>query len=79
LITVSNGWLDANGSLVDNTDGKNVLPHDLWPGEEAVVPLKITAPPAAGDYILEIDLVQEGITWFKDRGSQPFRTRIKVQ
>jgi hypothetical protein len=79
LLTVSNGWYDDVDSLVDNMDGKVGLPQDLWPGEEATVPLAITAPEVAGEYILEIDMVQEGIAWFKDRGSTPLRARIRVE
>ncbi|HZB45064.1 MAG TPA: hypothetical protein VE360_07465 [Pyrinomonadaceae bacterium] len=79
LITVSNGWFDAGGSLVDNTDGKAGLPRDLWPGDEAEITLAVTAPADPGEYILEIDLVQEGIAWFKDKGSQAWRARVKVE
>ena len=79
LITVTNGWFDAGGSLVDNTDGKVGLPRDLWPGEQAEVTLAVTAPADPGEYILEIDLVQEGIAWFKDKGSQAWRARVKVE
>ena len=79
LITVTNGWFDAGGSLVDNTDGKAGLPRDLWPGDEAEITLAVTAPADPGEYILEIDLVQEGIAWFKDKGSQAWRARVKVE
>jgi hypothetical protein len=79
LITISNAWLDEDGNLMDNTDGKSVLPHDLFPGEEVDISLKVTAPSAPGEYILEIDLVQEAITWFKDKGSTTWRARVKVQ
>jgi len=34
---------------------------------------------APGDYVLEIDLVQEGVAFFKDKGSRTWRTPIKVE
>ena len=80
LITVGDTWLASDGeTLVNNMDGRNTLPRDLWPGEEATVPLDITAPKEPGEYVLEIDLVQEGITFFRDKGSRPLRAAVKVE
>jgi hypothetical protein len=43
------------------------------------VSLKIIAPDTPGDYVLAVDLVQEGKTWFSDAGVPtldiPFRVR----
>jgi hypothetical protein len=60
-IAAGNRWLKPDGSLVTNMDGRYALPKDLKPGEEADVPLRITAPKDPGDYILEVDLVQEQV------------------
>jgi hypothetical protein len=78
-LKVADSWLDGDGALVNNLDGRNNLPRDLWPGEEAVATLKIKAPDRPGDYILEIDMVQEGVTFFKDRDSEPLRVRVRVE
>ncbi|MGH9871902.1 MAG: hypothetical protein ACRD9S_05470 [Pyrinomonadaceae bacterium] len=73
-------WLEANGkTLVNNLDGRSTVPHDLYPGEEATLPLQITAPAAPGDSVLEIDMVQEGVAWFKDKGSTPLRIKVTVE
>lgn len=73
-------WFQADGeTLVNNLDGRTNIPHDLYPGEEAKLPLQITAPGKPGEYILEIDMVQEGVGWFKDKGSTPFRIRVQVE
>jgi hypothetical protein len=79
-ITIGDSWLDgANETLVNNLDGRAMLPRDLWPGEAIEVPLEITAPAKTGEYILEVDLLQEGVTFFKDKGSQALRIRAKVE
>jgi hypothetical protein len=79
-LNAANIWLAADGeTLVDNTDGRANLPRDLWPGEEAVVPLQITAPAEPGEYVLELDLVQEQVAFFKGEGSETWRTRVKVE
>ena len=80
LINVADAWFRNDGkSLVTNTDGRAGLLLDLWPGKAADIRLQITAPVQAGEYILEIDLVQEGVAWFKDKGSQTWRGRVKVE
>ena len=33
---------------------------------------------APGDYILEVDVVQEGVSWFGLKGSKTWRGRVKV-
>jgi uncharacterized membrane protein len=77
-LAAGNRWLKASGELVTNMDGRYGVSKDLAPGEEAEVPLAITAPKDPGDYLLEIDIVQEGVAWFSDKGSPTARTRITV-
>ena len=77
-LSAANRWLDAGGTLVTNTDGRYGLPRDLKPGEEITVPLLITAPQKPGDYILELDLVQEQVAWFREKGSPAPRFPVKV-
>jgi hypothetical protein len=73
-----NRWLKADGSLVTNMDGRYGIPKDLGPGEEADTPLVITAPKDPGDYILEVDVIQEQVAWFSDKGSPTAKTKITV-
>jgi hypothetical protein len=78
-VTLGNHWLDKNGKTVVGDDGRADLPHDLKPGEQIELTLAINAPKAAGDYILELDMVHEALTWFTAHGSQTVKTNIKVQ
>ena len=78
-LAAGNRWLQADDeSLVTDMDGRYGLNRDLKPGEETEVPLAITAPKEPGDYILEVDLVQEQVAWFLDKGSQTARTKVTV-
>lgn len=45
-----------------------LIPRDLHPGESACVELKFKLP-GPGRYRVDVDLVDEGICWFGDRGS----------
>jgi hypothetical protein len=78
-INVADSWLDGDGGIVNNLDGRGGLPRDLWPGEEALVPVKIKAPKQPGDYVLEFDVVQENVTFFKDRDSEPLHVAVRVE
>ena len=78
-VTLGNHWLDKNGNTVVLDDGRADLPHDVKPGEEVELTLPVKAPKAAGDYVLELDMVHEGITWFTAHGSQIAKINIRVQ
>jgi hypothetical protein len=75
---VGNHWLDSAGRPVVNDDARAALPFDLAPGEEAEMMIVVNAPGAAGEYILEIDVVQESVAWFGTKGSQTLRQRVVV-
>ena len=78
-ISAGNHWLDASGAEVIHDNGRGPLPHDLAPGEEAEITFNINAPPRPGDYILEVDMLQEGVSWFALKGSKPLRVPVKVE
>ena len=77
-IALGDRWLDKDGKLLTEMDGRLGISRDLKPGAEVELPLEITAPKEPGDYILEVDLVQEQVAWFSDKGSPTARTKITV-
>lgn len=79
LIRLGNHWLDQTHRTVTNDDARAELLHDLKPGDTMDIPLVITAPEIPGDYVLEIDVVQEGVSWFGQKGSQTWRKGISVE
>ncbi len=76
-VNLGNHWLDAAGKDV-KIDDRIAMPRSLGPGEELDMALPVKAPDKAGDYVLEIDMVQEGVAWFAQKGSQPLKLNIKV-
>jgi hypothetical protein len=79
-ITLRNRWLTVDEkNVVNDIDGGASLPNDLPPNASADINISITAPATPGDYVLEFDMVQERVTWFRDKGSQPTRIKIKVE
>lgn len=78
-INVGNHWLDSSGQTVVNDDGRATLLQDLLPGQEAEFSFTINAPSSPGQYILEIDALQENVSWFGLKGSKTLRLPVKVE
>ena len=76
-IAAGNRWLDKDGKLSSETEGHNAIVKELKPGEDTEMTLQITAPKQPGDWTMQLDLVQEGVAWFSEKGSPV--TNIKVQ
>ena len=77
-LSVGNHWLDQNGDKVVNDDGRAAIANDVLPGATTTVPLMINAPRRSGEYLLEVDMVQEGASWFGLKGSRTWRGRVTV-
>lgn len=77
-IALGNRWLDKDGNLTSETEGHNGITKDLKPGEEAEMTLQITAPKQPGEYTLSLDMVQEGVSWFSEKGSPTTKAKITV-
>ena len=77
-LAAGNRWLTSSEQLVTDMDGRYGLNKDLRPGEETEVPLLITAPKEPGDYVLEVDIVQEQVAWFHDKGSPTAKVKVTV-
>ena len=77
-ITVANHWLSQSGELVIADDARARLTETMAPDSRAEIELAVRAPDTAGEYLLEIDLVQERICWFAERGSQTARAQVTV-
>jgi hypothetical protein len=69
-VQLGDHWLDREGRTVVRDDRRVALPRDLGPNEEVELPLSATAPKGPGGYLLELDMLQEQVAWFEERGSQ---------
>jgi 4-amino-4-deoxy-L-arabinose transferase-like glycosyltransferase len=78
-VSAGNHWLDQDGKMLSNDDGRAALLRDLLPGEETQLKLTVNAPKKPGSYLLEVDMLQEGTAWFGTRGSPTVRIPVKVK
>lgn len=78
-VNASDTWLAADGErVVNDMDARAALPRNLKSGDEVELQLTVTAPRTPGNYILEIDMVQEGVTFFYEKNSEPLRLNVRV-
>jgi len=77
-VAAGDRWLKPDGSQLTEMDGRIGIGKDLKPGEETEVSLLIQAPKNPGEYTLDIDLVQEQVTWFHDKGSPTAKAKVTV-
>ncbi|MDT5295466.1 MAG: hypothetical protein QOJ76_2346, partial [Acidobacteriota bacterium] len=79
-VNLGDRWLDAAGTrVINDLDARASLPADLRPGDEVELPLTVTAPRVPGEYVLEIDLIHEAVTFFGEKGSPTLRLRVSVE
>jgi SAM-dependent methyltransferase len=77
-VNLGNHWLAEGGMLVRD-DGRAALPAPMQPGEAVELALHATAPDVDGPAELELDLVQEFVTWWADVGGDTVRTTVSVR
>jgi hypothetical protein len=77
-INMSYHWLDLQEQVVDFEGQRAILPESLHPSAAIELTMQIEPPPRAGDYLLALDLVEEGIGWFSLQGVAPLKIPVAV-
>jgi len=72
-------WLDKYGAIVQVEGIRTALVKPVMPDEICKTEIKILAPDKPGKYILAIDLVQEGKTWYSEAGNPSLHIRMGVK
>lgn len=71
--------LDTDGHLLQSENARSPVRGVIEPHGVGAVDLAIQAPAQPGRYRIEIDMVWEGVCWFKDRGNVPALVDLEVQ
>jgi SAM-dependent methyltransferase len=77
-VSLGNHWLNKRGGTVTLDDARAHLTRDLAPLAATTLTMIVTAPRRRGHYLLELDMVQEGVAWFKTKGASTVRIPIEV-
>ena len=75
-VHVGNRWF-KDGNAVWKSE-RSLLPHDVAPGQNVTTEIELTAPELPGNYTLELDLVNEGITWFGWQGTETIKKNVVI-
>ncbi len=79
FIRLGDHWRDVSGTILLHDDDRRNLPYDIEPGQQAEFLIPVTPPRIPGAYTFEIDLVQEKITWFSQKGSKALVLKVTVE
>ncbi|HMA29588.1 MAG TPA: hypothetical protein VKS23_06975 [Thermoanaerobaculia bacterium] len=71
-------WLSPGGETLVFDGRRTPLPRRVAPGESVSLEAAIDVPVQPGDYVLELDLVQESVAWFGSRGSRTSRVPVRA-
>ena len=70
---------DNTGLLVTEFHGEPLLPHAVAPGETVRIKIEYRAPERIGVYQLKVDLVDQQVAWFEQKGSEPLVIQFEVE
>ena len=70
---------DDKTPAVNDQGARGDLTAPLPPGRAAVMAIEVTAPPAAGEYQLQLDLCQELVTFFEPKGADKLLVPVTVK
>jgi SAM-dependent methyltransferase/glycosyltransferase involved in cell wall biosynthesis len=71
--------MDEVGTTVIELHGHPLLPRAVAPGQAVTLDIQFAAPAEPGTYTVKIDLVDQHICWFEERGSQPLAFSFEVE
>jgi hypothetical protein len=66
-------------TLAPDKDLRSDIPDDIHARTDRVIQARIALPDTPGNYTLEIDLVHEGVAWFKERGATVLTRWLTVE
>jgi hypothetical protein len=80
-LAVSYHWMDAaDPKRVIVWDGlRAAVAHSIRPGETYSTQLRLRGPVRPGRYLLEVDVVREGVSWFSGKGAPTSIHPITIQ
>jgi SAM-dependent methyltransferase/glycosyltransferase involved in cell wall biosynthesis len=71
--------MDHSGAIVSESHGQPMLPRAVPPGQAVALDIQFAAPDKPGAYRVKIDLVDQHVCWFEERGSQPLVLSLEVR
>ena len=70
--------VDGRDELVAFDNVRTPLPQPLAPGEQTTIALEIAAIDEPGEYVAEVDMLHEFVSWFAEHGFSGFKLPFTV-
>jgi glycosyltransferase involved in cell wall biosynthesis/SAM-dependent methyltransferase len=70
--------IDEHGAIVKEVHGYPMLPRAVAPGLSIAIDIPCPVPATTGEYVVKIDLVDQHVCWFEEKGSTPLLLSLKV-
>lgn len=77
-VNLASEWQRVNDTQPPRADTLAAFLLDLGPGESVEVPLRLHTPTEPGEYLLQLDMVQQHVGRFADRGSAPLQIKVQI-
>jgi len=78
-VFISYHWQNNSGKTVIYDGKRTSFNKEINPGEKTTVSVSIKTPDSPGRYVLAVDLVCEGATWFSHCGNPPLFIPVQVK
>ncbi|RKD32281.1 hypothetical protein [Thermohalobacter berrensis] len=78
-INLSYHIFDINNEIIVYDGERTNLTKSVRSGEEIKLNGIVKMPEKPGKYKIEFDMVHEGVTWFKDKGSKTLSIKLEVE
>jgi hypothetical protein len=78
-IVLSYRWRDLGGQLVIPQGDIALLPRPAAPGDQLEITAGLWTPAEPGRYVLEWEMLCEGVAWFSDHGAPPLAVTVDVE
>jgi hypothetical protein len=70
--------IDECGEIFSEVHGDPLLPRSVVPGQTIALKIPCAVPLVPGRYTIKIDLVDQLVCWFEEKGSQPLLFSLEV-
>ncbi|HVF58846.1 MAG TPA: glycosyltransferase [Thermoanaerobaculia bacterium] len=71
-------WWEREGRMIGSKGNRIDLPRRLSPGESITLVARVITPVIPGSYDLQLDLLQELVAWFGEKGTPHLASRVDV-
>ena len=78
VVRLSYHWLRGDGSMAVFDGVRTYIPAPLKGGNSMIVFAVVVAPSEPGEYVLQLDLVVENVSWFSSKGLVCPKGKIRI-